>query len=269
MEIQENNILPLEFKGGRVSFRQAKGRVYLNATEMAKPYNKYPYDYIRSKQGETFIEACKRNLRTSENQLVVIKMGSPENGGGTWLYEDIAVDFAQWLDVDFKFWCIQRIKDIFKTGLSSTLDVESLMENPDILIMALTTMKELRSEKKQLEKDVQAKDKKILEINPKAEYYDQVLQTKNGILTTIIAKELGMTGKELNKVLHEMKIIYPLDETWVLYKKYQNKGYMTSKTVVLDKESKVLRIQNLWTALGREFIHEQMKVRELSNAVPV
>ena len=38
-------------------------------------------------------------------QSVTTVMGGPEKGGGTWFHEDVALEFARWLSIDFKLWC--------------------------------------------------------------------------------------------------------------------------------------------------------------------
>ncbi|HZG13254.1 MAG TPA: phage antirepressor KilAC domain-containing protein [Kurthia gibsonii] len=96
-------------------------------------------------------------------------------------------------------------------------------------------------------------DQKVLNVlKEKAEYHDVILKSPIGINTTQIAKELGMSPNALNKKLHDLKIIYPTNKknsSWVLYAKYQNKGYQVSRT---RKNSK---IDFLWTQKGRKFIH--------------
>ena len=104
------------YDGSNVTFRAENGIVYVNATEMAKPFNKQPYEYLRLTSTNELISSITGFSRISENQLVIRKPGSPENGGGTWLHEDIALDFAQWLSVDFKIWCNAHIKELLLTG---------------------------------------------------------------------------------------------------------------------------------------------------------
>lgn len=44
---------------------------------------------------------------------------------------------------------------------------------------------------------------------PKVEYHDNVLNSTNLLTVTDIAKDLGMSARKLNKILHDNKIIYP------------------------------------------------------------
>lgn len=58
-------------------------------------------------------------LHISENQIVRTLPGSPENGGGTWVHEDLAIDLAKWLSVDFRMWCNAKIKELLTTGVAA------------------------------------------------------------------------------------------------------------------------------------------------------
>lgn len=81
-----------------------------------------------------------------KNQLVTTRQGSTENGGGTWMHEDIALDFAQWLSVDFKLWCNDRIKELMRFGMTATQPtIDAMVDNPDLIIQLATKLKEERA----------------------------------------------------------------------------------------------------------------------------
>ena len=73
-------------------------------------------------------------------------------------------------------------------------------------------------------------NQQIHEMEPKVSYYDIVLQCKNAIPITIIAKDYGMTANAMNQLLHDLGIQYHVNKTWVLYKDYAGNGYTKSKT---------------------------------------
>lgn len=97
---------------------------------------------------------------------------------------------------------------------------------------------------------ITANQKNTNSVQDKVNYFDQVLSSQKGINTTVIAKEHNMSAQKLNSILHSKRIIYKTQKTWVLYSKYENKGYQDTFTS-LDG-----RIQNLWTQKGRLFIHD-------------
>ena len=91
--------------------------ILLNATQMAKAFNKKPAEYLRLPSVNQLIKSMVGFSHLSENQIVTTMFGSPENGGGTWMFEDLAIDFARWLDTDFRLWCNSKIKRIFNIKL--------------------------------------------------------------------------------------------------------------------------------------------------------
>lgn len=134
------------YNGNGVTFRKGNS-VMINATEMAKPFGKRPNDYLALTSTKELIMAITKKNGISENQLVVTIAGSPINGGGTWLHEDVALDFAQWLSIDFKLWCNDRIKELMQVGFTATpATLEELIDNPDLVIAYATKLKQLREE---------------------------------------------------------------------------------------------------------------------------
>lgn len=105
------------YNGNNVAFIKTSYGILINATDMARPYNKRPVDYLRQMYVNELVSTIVSQTHISEDQLVIKMRGSSENGGGTWLYEDVAIDFAQWLDVKFKVWCNSKIKELLTTGL--------------------------------------------------------------------------------------------------------------------------------------------------------
>lgn len=83
---------------------------------MAKPFGKEAEHWLVNQTTKDFIEelANVRNLTFAD--LVQVKQGSPDNGGGTWFHEDVAIEFARWLAPAFAIWCNDRIKEIIKGG---------------------------------------------------------------------------------------------------------------------------------------------------------
>ncbi len=85
---------------------------FINATAIAKQFNKQPRDYLKTEQTKNYINSIKRIFLIDENQLVIVRGGSTENGGGTWLHPKLAIDFARWLSSDFAVWCDFQIEKI-------------------------------------------------------------------------------------------------------------------------------------------------------------
>ncbi|MDY3507275.1 phage antirepressor KilAC domain-containing protein [Riemerella anatipestifer] len=98
---------------------------------------------------------------------------------------------------------------------------------------------------------------------PKVAYYEEVLQSESTYNTNQIAKELGMSAITLNKKLQDLKVQYRQGGTWLLYHKYQNKGYTKTKTHTYTdtKGATQTSMQTVWTEKGRLFIHEALSKR--------
>lgn len=107
------------YNGHNVSFIKTSYGILLNATQMAKAFNKKPAEYLRLPSVNQLIKSMVGFSHLSENQIVTTMLGSPENGGGTWMFEDLAIDFARWLDTDFRLWCNLKIKEFLTSNLVS------------------------------------------------------------------------------------------------------------------------------------------------------
>lgn len=103
--------------------------------------------------------------------------------------------------------------------------------------------------------------KVIEELQPKASYYDMILQCRDLIAATVIAKDYGMSAKKFNTMLHDMGVQFKQGDTWVLYAKYQGNGYLKAKTCnYADTEGvQHSREHSYWTQKGRLFLYDYLK----------
>lgn len=245
MELQLFN-----YNGNNVSFKKEGEDVFVNATEMAKQFSKRPVDYLKLTSTTDLIDAYVRKNHTSENQLVKTVMGSSDNGGGTWLHEDLAIDFAQWLSVDFRLWVADRIKQLLKTGVTTITD------DDDVIAQAMNVLqKRLDAKSKQLE----IANKTITEQAPLVQLAEECYSSETTILTTIIATRLEFSSAQsLNNKLKSLGIQYKIDGCWKLYSKYEGKGYTRTFPVPYKKKDGTQGTQNQmeWTERGFVFLKE-------------
>lgn len=152
----------------------------------------------------------------------------------------------------FKRWVTSEVLPaIRKHGIYATDSViEQTMKNPDYIITVLTEFKKERESRLVAEQQVQ-------ELKPKATYYDLVLQNKSLLSVSKIAKDYGMSAMRMNKLLHELGIQYKQGDIWLLYAKYQDKGYTQTSTYALDEEHS--KVSTKWTQNGRLFIYDLLK----------
>ena len=101
------------------------------------------------------------------------------------------------------------------------------------------------------------RDREIAQLKPRAQYADHVLDSVACLTVTQIAKELHMTGHELNRILCERGIQYPQSGQYLLYAKYARRGYAQNRTHEYHNTAGELitRTYLVWTEAGRNFIH--------------
>lgn len=125
-----------------------------------------------------------------------------------------------------------------------------------------------QKEKQALQLENKQQKQIIGELQPKATYYDLVLQSTGLTPISLIAKDYGMSAVTLNKRLHEFGVQYKQSDTWLLYAKYQDKGYTQSKTQTYQKGDGTTgtRLHTQWTQKGRLFLYGLLKQ---NNILPV
>lgn len=242
-----------------VTFKNENGVVFLSATEMAKPFQRRPNDYLNLPTTKSLVEAITRKNGNCDYKLVMSKQGSSENGGGTWLQEDIALDFAQWLSIDFKLWCNDRIKELLRTGVTTISNDDEVIAQAMQVLQNRLEVSRQEKERLQIQNNLQSKE--IAQIAPKAEYFDTVLQSTETYVITRIAQELGVSAVAMNRKLAEMRVQRKVDGQWMLYRQYTGNGFTKSHTTTYTKQNGETgtNTQTVWTEKGRRFIHSLFK----------
>lgn len=128
--------------------------------------------------------------------------------------------------------------------------------NPDTVLKLVQNWKDAEVEKERLQHQLQLQSGEIIKAAPKVEYFNIVMQSVSTYTTTQIAKELGMGAPSLNCRLQNLKVQYKQSGTWVLYEKYQNKGYTKTHTHPYSDNGIIkTSMLTVWTEEGRRFIH--------------
>lgn len=247
------------YQGSSITFQRGDN-VMVNATEMAISFSKKPVEWMRNQQAKDFITELSKVRNLTFADLVIVRKGSPENGGGTWLHEDVALEFARWLSPAFAIWCNDRIKELLQTGVTTTAnDDETILH----AIQVLQQRVEANKQRIQiLEGENSIQQEQIKSLTPRAEYTDEVLQSTSTITTNQIAQELGMSAIALNKRLKELKIQYKQGKQWLICSKYRDMGIASTRTYsYIDSATgeKKTSILTVWTEKGRMLIHEKLK----------
>ena len=143
--------------------------------------------------------------------------------------------------------------------------LEAAILNPDYLIQIATALKEEREKRKLLETE-NAQQKQIIgELKPRADYTDRILSNKGLVTITQIAKDYGMSGRKMNKLLEDLHVQYKQSGQWLLYADYHDKGYTHSKTINITRKDGTpdVTMETKWTQKGRLFIYDLLKSKDI------
>ncbi len=271
------------YESNPVTFQLGEATM-VNATEMAKPFGKTPKDWLRTSPSKDFIKALSTVRHICPTDLVQIKQGGNDRTAqGTWLHEDVALEFARWLSPAFAIWCNDRIKELMRHGMTATPQtLDAILNDPDTMIRTLQALKSEREKVAQAQRRIasledqqecyQSEYRRLQKLHtgyirqmeqqaPLVEYASNVLNSESTYTTTQIAKELGMSAQLLNRLLHAYGIQYRQSGQWMLYKMYEDKGYTKTRTHTYTKKDG--RVQSMlttvWTEAGRMFLHRTME----------
>lgn len=154
----------------------------------------------------------------------------------------------------FEKWVFEEVlPTIRKTGSYSIVQKQDSYQIDDPIERAKRWIEE------QEERNRLAMEVKTLE--PKAKFCDSMINCKDLISTTVIAKDYGKSAKWLNKWLHEQGVQFKQGNTWVLYQKYSENGYTGTKQNPYNGKDGEMHgsVQTYWTPKGKRFIYELLK----------
>lgn len=154
----------------------------------------------------------------------------------------------------FKRWVTSDVlPTIRKNGIYATeTTIDAILDDPDFGIKLLEQLKEERKEKAKLQGEVNI-------MQPKAEYYDSVMNSPGLLDMTTIAKDYGMSAQKMNMLLNAYGVQYKDRTTkcWVLYSQYQDYGYVKQQIKV--GYDGVGHTHTYWTQTGRAFLYDFLK----------
>lgn len=164
---------------------------------------------------------------------------------------------------EFESWVFDEVlPTIRKHGAYMTEQtLEDALTSPDFLIRLATQLKEEQEARRALEAENAVQAQQIAEFQPKASYYDVVLNCKDLMSVSKIAKDYGKSAVWLNAKLHELGVQYKQGDIWLLYQKYAEMGYTSTKTHVVNGTDGMQhsKVNTCWTPKGRLFVYELLK----------
>ena len=229
---------------GKIRFVDVNGKMYAIANDVAKAL-----EYVRP------YEAVSAHCKGTLSYRVLTSGGKQEmkviTEGDIYRLIVKAADQSRNPEIKkkaakFESWIFDEVLPSLRRGNTPRTFPEALRAYADELERTET-----------LKLQVAQQSQIIEEMQPKASYYDLILQSKDAVPITFIAKDYGMSATELNKLLHRLEVQYKMDGVWLLYKQHSKNGYTKSKTHLLDNGKTVMNTQ--WTQKGRLFIYDLLK----------
>lgn len=207
----------------------------------------------------TWFERMKEYGFAEGNEFFPILGKTSEQGGRPTTDYQISVDMAKQI-------CMIQRSPEGKQIRQYFIDLEKAWNTPEqvmarALQFASKQIDSLKDRCKFLGGQVVEQQKIISELEPKANYVDTILQSKSLVLMTQIAKDYGMSARKMNQILNDLKVQYKANGQWVLYSKYQNQGYVHSRTIDIVRSNGLadVKMQTEWTQKGRLFLYELLK----------
>lgn len=223
------------------------GRELHEALEVETPYHKW------------FPRMCEYGF--NENQDFWTKM-SESTGGRPATDHEISLDMAKEI-------CMLQRTEKGKMFRQYFIAIEKAWNSPEMVMgralkIAQRQLDEVKATNKQLETTVKVQEQQIAELQPKASYYDVVLNCKDLVSTSVIAKDFGKSAIWLNQYLHDKGVQYKQGSKngiWLLYQKYAEQGYTGTKTNPYNGSDGLqhTRVHTYWTQKGRLFIYDMLK----------
>lgn len=218
------------YNGVQVAFEMKNNDMMINATEILKNYpNKRMSDFLNNKTTKELIIQVSGETGISVSELIIVVKGGQPQAQGTWMYRKIALWFALWIDIKFFSWCL-NILDSYLVQLST-----QGMAAKDAEISKL--------------------QQQLTNQQPAINYYNQVLNQRNGYTTSDICYQLGLriSSKDLIKMLVDKKYMYrDKNRRPKLYSPWDSQGFQT--TIYEKCSDGKIRPVTKWTEVGKQFI---------------
>jgi len=217
-----NDLIPVEYQNQRILTTEQLAEVYeTESRRITENFQRNQDHFILGKhyyllQGEQLREF---KSKYAESVLPVNKFASQ-----FYLWTERGANrHCKILDTD-KAW--EQFDNLEETYFNT----KGMLNLPKSLPEALRLAADMAEKNEKLLLENNIKNQIICELQPKATYYDLILQSKSALSVSQIAKDYGMSATKMNILLHDLKIQYKQGKTWLLYQPHAGMGYTVSKT---------------------------------------
>lgn len=151
---------------------------------MAKPFGKFTKDWLSNKSTKEFLSTLSAVRTIPLTGLVEIKQGG-SGEQGTWMHEDVALEFARWLSPAFAIWCNDRIKELLLTGKAS---IPSRSDADGLVDYLKHELEQCKAELEQCKAEMHYQrgrmdvEKELAAANAKLEMQDELAKAKAWIM---------------------------------------------------------------------------------------
>lgn len=231
------------YNGKIITLLKENANYWIDATEMAlmfsssnDDYNKIrPSRWLRSVDCKNYLEALCTTVQISDtsNFIKKVSVEGKEGNYHIWMYRLVAIRYAQWIDLKFAIWVDSKIEELINIGTDNEINILTTENNN--LQQQLTNQQ------------------------PAINYYNQVLNQRNGYTTSDICYQLGLriSSKNLIKMLVDKKYMYRDKKGRPkLYSPWDSQGFQT--TIYEKCSDGKIRPVTKWTEVDKQFIMERV-----------
>lgn len=255
------------FEDNNVTFYDKNGMLYINATEMAKPFgeNKRPSFWLRSQSTSEFLQELTDVRKCTSADLQVVARGGANQG--TWFHKDVAIEFARWLSPKFAIWCNDKIEELMTKGHTSVQEFNVPTTFAGALKLAAEQAEQLEMKEQQLKlaaQTIHSQEKCIASLKEDKSYLDQILHNHTLVSSSSVAQDYGLSAKGFNELLRKWGVQYKCGDQWILKSRYKDAGYVSSETITINstkRNSVKVVVHTKWTQKGRRFIYDLFKMK--------
>lgn len=215
---------------------------------------------VGTKYADWFKRMCGYGFAENVDfKAITQKRETAQGNMTTYIDHQLSLDMAKEI-------CMLQRSEKGKAFRQYFIEVEKAWNDP-VLVMgralevANAKVEKLKDITHQLTTTVAVQNQKIAELQPKASYYDVILNCKDLVSATQIAKDYGKSAIWLNDFLHKQKIQFKQGGIWILYQEYASQGYTNTKThnYLGDDGNTHAKVHTYWTQKGRLFIYDLLK----------
>ena len=221
--------------------------VYANANSMTDSTTLD--NWKRSSNTKRYINALNKTAKSTE--LIISKRGGKDTiDAGTWIHEKLILSLARYISAEFEIWCDTKIAEFISGNNRKQPALPKSYK--DALLELVSKLEE--NENLQLENNT---------MQPKAEFYDSVIESESTIDIGQIAKtvNVGLGRNKLFEFLREKNILMKGNNKNVPFQKYIDAGYFkTIESSYKSGEGKIdIHIKTVVYQKGVEFIVKLLK----------